>query len=94
MSKNNRRVTCGLQQTYSFRRIQGDKFVKNIRKIMNESFKKSETELRQDFSKNVLKQLELEDDINWGIHPAIKILIIFTITVLVVTSIVLSIVSI
>ena len=65
-----------------------------IRKIMNESFKKSETELRQDFSKNVLKQLELEDDINLGIHPAIKILIIFTITVLVVTSIVLSIVSI
>ena len=65
-----------------------------IRKIMNESFKKTETELRHDFSKNILKQLELDDDINFGIHPAIKILVFFTITVLIATSIVLSIITI
>ena len=44
---------------------------------------------KQDFSRSVLKQLELEEDTNWGIHPAIKLLIWFTVVVLVATSIVL-----
>ena len=61
----------------------------NIRRLMNDSFKKTKSEVRQDFSRNIIKQLELEDEVNLGIHPAIKLLIVFTITVLVLTSIVL-----
>lgn len=61
----------------------------NIRKLMNDSFRKVKAEARHDFSKNVLKQLELEEEATSGIHPAIKILVVFTITVLILTSIVL-----
>lgn len=61
----------------------------NIRKLMNDSFKKTKSEIRQDFSRNILKQLEIEDEANLGIHPAIKLLIGFTVSVLVLTSIVL-----
>lgn len=61
----------------------------NIRKLMNESYRKSQADVKKDFSKNVLKQLELEDEVNLGLHPAIKLIIAFTIAVLVLTSIVL-----
>ena len=61
----------------------------NIRRIMNDSFKKAQTDVRQDFSKNILKQLELEEEANYGFHPIVKLLVISTITVLVLTSIVL-----
>ncbi|MBQ7764119.1 zf-HC2 domain-containing protein [bacterium] len=61
----------------------------NIRRLLNESFKKTKSETRQDFSKNILKQLELDDYDSFGIHPAIKLLIIFTFAVLVITSFVL-----
>lgn len=61
----------------------------NIRKLMNDSFKKSKAEARHDFSKNVLRQLELEEEATLGFHPAIKLLIAFTISVLVLTTIVL-----
>lgn len=61
----------------------------NIRRLMNTSFKKTETETKHDFSRNIIKQLELEDELNLGIHPVIKILLYFTILVLVVTSFIL-----
>lgn len=61
----------------------------NIRKLMNDSFRKTKSEVRQDFSKKVLRQLELEEEATSGIHPAIKILVAFTIAVLVLTTIVL-----
>ncbi len=61
----------------------------NIRKLMNDSFRKTKNEARQDFSKSVLRQLELEDEANLGFHPAIKLVIGFTVAVLVLTSIVL-----
>lgn len=61
----------------------------NIRKLMNDSFRKSKAESKQDFSRNVLRQLELEEEATSGFHPAIKLLIIFTISVLVLTTIVL-----
>ena len=61
----------------------------NIRKLMNDSFKKVKSDARQDFSRNVLRQLELEESATLGIHPAIKLLIGFTLAVLVLTSIVL-----
>lgn len=61
----------------------------NIRKLMNDSFNKTKTDAKQDFSKNILKKLEIEKDDIFVIHPAIKILSIFTISVLILTSIVL-----
>lgn len=60
-----------------------------IRKIMRDSFNKSEADARRDFSRQVLKQLELEEEATSGFHPAIKLLIIFTISSLIFTSIVL-----
>lgn len=74
---NNRKARKDLEDSY------------NIRKLMNDSFKKSKAEAKQDFSKNVLRQLELEEEAALGFHPAIKLLIAFTISVLVLTTIVL-----
>ena len=56
---------------------------------MKDSFKKTKEESRLDFSRNVLRQLEVEEEVNLGIHPVIKILITFTVIVLVLSSIVL-----
>lgn len=61
----------------------------NIRKLMNDSLKKTESEVKQDFSKKVLKQLELEEEATSGIHPLIQIIVGFTVTVLILTTIVL-----
>lgn len=61
----------------------------NIRKLMSNSFNKTKSDSKYDFSKNILKQLELDDESVLGIHPAIKLLIFFTISVLVITSFVL-----
>lgn len=56
----------------------------NIRKLMNDSFKKSESEVKQDFSRSVLKQLELDEETALlGIHPLIKILALLTLVVLI-----------
>ena len=44
---------------------------------MNDSFQKSKTDSRRDFSKHVIRQLELEDEMALGIHPAIKLIICF-----------------
>ena len=57
---------------------------------MNDSLKKTENDAKLDFSKNILRQLDLEGEENFGIHPAIKILIFSTILVLLITAIVLS----
>ncbi len=56
---------------------------------MKDSFNKTKNESRQDFSRSVLKQLELDEDAHLGIHPAIKLLIFFTIFVLIITSLIL-----
>lgn len=61
----------------------------NLRKIMNDSFKKVQNDIKQDFSKQILKQLELEEEATSGFHPVIKLLVIFTLTVLILTSLVL-----
>ena len=74
---NNTKARQDLQDSY------------NIRKLMNDSFRKTKSEVRQDFSKNVIKQLELEEEAVLGIHPVIKLLIAFTILVLILTSFVL-----
>jgi len=74
---NNPQARKDLEENYS------------IKKLMNDSFKKSKSDIRQDFTRSVLKQLELEEEANLGLHPAIKLLIAFTLTVLVLTSLVL-----
>ena len=61
----------------------------NIRKLMNDSYKKTKTEAKCDFSKSVLKQLELEDEAVSGIHPVIKLIFAFVVIILVLTSLVL-----
>ena len=53
----------------------------NLRRLMNNSFQKTTNEIKQDFSKNILKQLELEDDTIFTIHPVVKILIGFMVIV-------------
>lgn len=75
-SINNSNARKDLENTY------------NIRKLMNNSFKKSKSEARQDFSRNVLKQLEIENEALLCFHPAIKLLIIFTLSVLIFTALV------
>lgn len=61
----------------------------NIKKLMNDSFRKTKSDAKQDFSRSVLKQLELEEEATSGFHPAIKLLIAFTVSVLVLTTIIL-----
>lgn len=61
----------------------------NIRKLMNDSFKKTKSDFKQDFSRNILRQLELEEEATAGIHPVIKLIICFMTIVFVLTSIVL-----
>ena len=60
----------------------------NIRKLMIDSFKKTKSEAKYDFSKNVLRQLELEEASS-GLHPVIILIIYFVIIVLVLTALVL-----
>ena len=61
----------------------------NIRRLMSDSYKKTKADAKQDFTKSILKQLELEEAAQAGFHPAISLLIVFTVTVLVVTTVVL-----
>ncbi len=60
----------------------------NIRRLMSDSYKKTMADAKQDYTKSILKRLELEEEVQAGFHPAINLLIIFTITVLVITTIV------
>ena len=57
---NNKNARKELQENY------------NLRKLMKNSFKKTKYETRQDFSKSILKQLELEEEA-LSLHPMIKV---------------------
>lgn len=61
----------------------------NIRKMMKESFDKIKNDSRHDFSRSVLRQLEFEDEANFGLHPIIKLIIGFIVIVFISTIIVL-----
>ena len=61
----------------------------NIKKLLNSSFAKTKSDVKHDFSRSVLRQLELEEEATSGFHPAIKLLIAFTVSVLVLTTIIL-----
>lgn len=61
----------------------------NIKRLMNNSFSKTKSDAKQDFSRSVLRQLELEEEATSGFNPAIKLLLGFTISVLILTTIIL-----
>ena len=60
----------------------------NIRRLMSESFSKTKSEARQDFSKNVIKQLDLNEEESLTFHPVLKVAIAFVVTVLVLSAII------
>ncbi len=60
----------------------------NIRKLMNNSFSKTNGNIKQDFSKKIIKQLDLEDEENLRFHPVLKVAIAFLLTVLSLTAII------
>ncbi len=73
---NNKKARKELEDTY------------NIRKLMNDSFHKTRDEARQDFSRNVLKQLNLNEEESLAFNPFLKVGIAFVMTVLVLSAII------
>ena len=73
---NNKRARKDLEDTY------------NIRKLMNDSFNKTKEEVRQDFSKNVLRQLNMNDEDTLAFNPLLKVGIAFIMTVLILSAII------
>ena len=73
---NNKQARKELEDTY------------NIRKLMGESFRKTKTDIKHDFSKNVMRQLDLNDDENLSFNPVLKVGIAFVMTVLVLSAII------
>lgn len=59
-----------------------------IRKLMNDSFNKTKSEARHDFSKNVLKQLNLNEEETLAFNPILKAGIAFVMTVLFLSAII------
>ena len=73
---NNKQARKELEDTY------------NIRKLMSDSFSKTIGNIKQDFSKKIIKQLDLEDEENLKFHPLLKVSIAFVLTVLSFTAII------
>ena len=73
---NNKKARKELEDTY------------NIRRLMSESFNKTKMDARQDFSRNVIRQLNPNEEYNFSFHPVIKLAIAFVMTVLVLSAII------
>ena len=54
----------------------------NIRKIISDSFRRSKNNSKPDFSKQVLKQLDINDENSLAFHPILKYIFAFVMTVL------------
>ena len=66
----------------------------NIRKLMNDSFKKTRMESKEDFSKKVMKQLTPNYNYeNLSFSPIIKVAIAFLCSVLIISAIIICILS-
>lgn len=61
----------------------------NIRRLLNNSFKKSKEEARADYSRSIIRQLEAEEKSMLNFHPAVSLLAVFTISTIVFAAIVL-----
>ncbi|MCQ2740035.1 MAG: zf-HC2 domain-containing protein [bacterium] len=73
-SINNSKAKKDLEESYK------------IRRLMKESLKKTKADAKKDFSKKIIKKIESDDDIMLNFHPAIKFLIIFTVSILIATT--------
>lgn len=73
---NNKKARKELEDTY------------NIRRLMSESFSKSKSEAKKDFTRNVIKQLSPQDEYNLSFHPVLKLAFAFIMTVLVLAAII------
>lgn len=67
---NNKKARKELEDTY------------NIRKIMSDSFKRSKSNSKSDFSRQVMKQLDLSEENSLAFHPVLKYIFAFVMTVL------------
>ena len=66
---NNKEARKELQENY------------NLRKLMNNSFLKTMSESKPDYSKSIIKQLELDEEIVTSLHPVVKVILVFTICI-------------
>lgn len=73
---NNKKARQDLEDTY------------NIRRLMSESFNKSKMCAKKDFTKNVIKQLNSQDEYNLVFHPVLKLAFAFVLTVLTLAAII------
>ncbi len=73
---NNKKARKELEDTY------------NIRKLMNDSFRKTKSEVKQDFSKNIIRQLNPSDEYCFAFHPVLKVAVAFVMTVLALSAII------
>ncbi len=73
---NNKSARKELEDTY------------NIRKLMSDSFNKTTSDAKHDFSRNVLKQLTPNEDYGLNFHPALKVAAAFVMTVLTLSAII------
>lgn len=76
MTINNKKARQILQDNY------------NLRKLMNDSFNKTKSNVKNDYSKKILKELNKNDEYNLGFHPLLKVAIAFIITVLLMSGII------
>ena len=65
----------------------------NIRRLMSNSFKKTKSESKSDYSKKILKQLNLEDKNQLAFNPIILVSSAFIMSVLLISAIVIGILS-
>ena len=73
---NNKKARKELEETY------------NIKRLMNDAFKKTKSDIKQDFSRSIMKQLELRDEKSLSFHPVLKVAIAFVMTVLALSAII------
>lgn len=73
---NNKKARNDLEETYK------------IRKLMKNSYKKSKSNMKSDFVKNIMKQIDAEEKNNFAISPLIKVAAAFVMTVLVLSAII------
>ena len=64
-----------------------------IRRLMKNSFKKTNAETKPDFSKNIIKQLSTEEKNELGFNPLISVAFAFVVSVLLISAIVIYILS-
>ena len=65
----------------------------HIRKLMRDSFRKSKNESKPDFTKSIMKQLDIEDNNELGFNPLITVAFSFVVSVLLISAIVIYLLS-